>query len=104
MAARFADTKKTIDGGLENAKPDKAVHLIEDWEASLSDTEVSGAKGILKGLESLKMQLEKDEPDAERVKILVSRLGDKTSKIAERADKNGDKLKDLGQSLTTAGS
>ena len=103
MAARFADTKKALDGGLETAKPDKAVHLIEDWESSLSDTEVSGAKGIMKDLESLKKQLDKANPDAERIKALVARLGEKTTKIADKADKNQDKLKELGEMLSKAG-
>lgn len=104
MTARFADTKKAIDKGLESTKPDKGVHLIEDWEASISDLEVSGSKGILKDLESLKKALEKPEPDAERIKTLLGRLGESTTKIADKADKNQDKLKELGEQLSKAGS
>jgi hypothetical protein len=34
---------------------------------------------------------------------LLHRLGEATTKIAERADKNGDKIADLGRALTEAG-
>ena len=33
---------------------------------------------------------------------MLHRLGEATTKIADRADKNGDKLRDLGQALTEA--
>ena len=103
MAAKFTGTLNAINRGLENTKPNKGADLIEDWETALSDTDVPGAKGILRDLASLRKQLEKDEPDAERIETLLHRLGQATTKIADRAEKNGDKLKQLGEALSEAG-
>jgi uncharacterized protein YmfQ (DUF2313 family) len=103
MAIKFAGTINAINRGLDSTKPDKGAHLIEDWEAALAETDVAGAKGILRDLGALRKQLEKGEPDADRVHALLHRLGAATTKIADKADKNGDKLRDLGQALTEAG-
>ncbi|WP_426285713.1 hypothetical protein [Sphingomonas sp. DC6200-2] len=92
-----------INRGLEDTKPTKGVDMIEDWEAALADVDVPGAKGILRDLASLRKQLEKPEPDAERVHSLLHRLGTATTKIADKADKSQDKLKALGEALTEAG-
>lgn len=103
MAVKFAGTMNAINRGLDETKPARGVDMIEDWEAALADVEVSGSKGILRDLTSLRKQLEKDEPDADRVHALLHRLGEATTKIADKADKNGDKLKALGEALTEAG-
>ena len=103
MAVKFAGTMNAINRGLDEAKASKGADMVEDWEAALADSEVSGAKGILRDLASLRKQLEKDEPDADRVHSLLHRLGEATTKIADKADKNGDKLKALGDALTEAG-
>ena len=103
MAVKFAGTMNAINRGLDSQKPDKGANLIEDWETALSDTDVPGAKGILRDLGALRKQLEKGEPDADRIHALLHRLGAATTKIADKADKNGDKLRDLGQALTEAG-
>jgi uncharacterized protein YmfQ (DUF2313 family) len=103
MAVKFAGTMNAINRGLDATKPAKGVTMIEDWEAALADTDVTGAKGILRDLTSLRKQLEKGEPDADRVHALLHRLGAATTKIADKADKGGDKLKALGEALTEAG-
>lgn len=103
MAVKFAGTMNAINRGLDATKPAKGADLLEDWEAALADVDVSGAKGILRDLGSLRKQLEKDEPDADRVHALLHRLGVATTKIADKADKNQDKLKALGEALTEAG-
>jgi hypothetical protein len=103
MAVKFTTTMNAINRGLETTKPAKGADLIEDWEAALADTDVSGAKGILRDLTSLRKQLEKDEPDADRVHALLHRLGEATVKISDRADKQGDKIKALGEALIEAG-
>jgi hypothetical protein len=77
--------------------------MVEDWEAALADIETPGAKGILRDLASLRKQLEKDTPDADRVHALLHRLGAATTKIAEKADTSQDKLRALGEALTEAG-
>ncbi|KQN71269.1 hypothetical protein ASE90_07395 [Sphingomonas sp. Leaf67] len=92
-----------INRGLDDTKPAKGATIIEDWEAALADTDVSGAKGILRDLASLRKQLEKDAPDSDRVHDLLHRLGAATTKIAEKADKSQDKLRALGEALSEAG-
>ena len=103
MAIKFAGTMNAINRGLDATKPTKGADMVEDWEAALADTEISGAKGILRDLGALRKQLEKDTPDADRVHALLHRLGTATTKIADKADKSQDKLKALGEALTEAG-
>ena len=103
MAVKFAGTMNALNRGLDATKPAKGADMVEDWEAALADTDVTGAKGILRDLGSLRKQLEKDEPDADRVYALLHRLGAATTKVADHADKNQDKLKALGEALTEAG-
>jgi uncharacterized protein YmfQ (DUF2313 family) len=103
MAVKFAGTMNAINRGLESTKPAKGADMIEDWETALAEVDVAGAKGILRDLAALRKQLEKGEPDADRIHALLHRLGAATTKIADKADKNGDKLKQLGEALTEAG-
>ena len=103
MAVKFAGTMNAINRGLDATKPAKGADMIEDWEAALADLDVTGAKGILRDLASLRKQLEKDSPDADRVHALLHRLGGATAKIADKAESNGEKLKALGEALTEAG-
>ena len=103
MAVKFAGTMNAINRGLDETKPAKGATMIEDWEAALADTDVPGAKGILRDLASLRKQLEKDAPDSDRVHDLLHRLGAATTKIAEKSDKSQDKLRALGEALTEAG-
>ena len=65
--------------------------------------EVAGAKGILRDLAALRKQVESANPNADRIHALLHRLGEATVKISEKADKNGDKLKALGEALVEAG-
>ncbi|WP_200910206.1 hypothetical protein [Sphingomonas sp. Leaf38] len=103
MAVKFAGTMNAINRGLDATKPAKGADMVEDWEAALADVEIAGAKGILRDLASLRKQLEKETPDADRVHALLHRLGTATTKIADKSDKSQDKLKTLGQALTEAG-
>lgn len=103
MAVKFAGTMNAINRGLDETKPAKGADMIEDWEAALADLDTPGAKGILRDLGSLRKQLEKDEPDADRVHALLHRLGTATTKIAEKAERSQDKLKALGEALIEAG-
>ena len=103
MAIRFAATMNAINRGLENQKPAKGADMVEDWETAVADLDLPGAKGIARDLAALRKQLEKDEPDSDRVHALLHRLGQATVKISERAEKNGDKVRELGEALTEAG-
>ena len=103
MAIKFASTMNAINRGLENVKPAQGAHMIEDWEAALAESDLPGAKGIVRDLQALRKQLEKDSPDGERVQALMHRLGAATVKIASRGEKSEEKLKALGEALTEAG-
>lgn len=103
MAIKFAATMNAVNRGLENTKPDKGAHLVEDWETALADLDVPGAKGIARDLAALRKQLEKDQPDGARVHVLLHRLGEATVKVADKAEKNGDKVRALGEALVEAG-
>ncbi len=101
--AKFAGTMNAINRGLDETKPAKGADLVEDWESALADIDTPGAKGILRDLASLRKQLEKDAPDGERVYALLHRLGAATTKIADKAGAQQDKLRALGEALTEAG-
>ncbi len=103
MSARFVATANAFEKGVETVKPAAGIKLIEDWEAELKDTDLPGAKGIAGDLERLKKALQADEPDAEKVKSIVHKLGEATTKIAVRADeKSKQKVADLGKALSAA--
>lgn len=103
MAIKFAGTTNALNRGIASTKPDKGADMIEDWEAALSEIDTPGAKGILRDLGSLRKQLERGEPDADRIHALLHRLGVATTRIAEKAETNQEKLKALGEALTEAG-
>lgn len=103
MAIRFTATLNAFARGIEDTRPKSAVSMIEDWETALAETDIAGTKGIARDLASLRRQLESAEPDGERVEALLHRLGQATTRIAERADKNGDKIRQLGEALTESG-
>lgn len=103
MAVKFAGTMNAINRGLDDTKPAKGADMVEDWETALADVDTPGAKGILRDLGALRKQLEKGEPDGDRIHALLHRLGVATAKIAEKADTSQDKLKALGEALTEAG-
>ena len=103
MAVKFAGTMNAINRGLDDTKASKGADIVEDWEAALADIDVPSAKGILRDLGALRKQLEKGEPDADRVHALLHRLGAATTKIADKAEKSQEKLKALGEALTEAG-
>ena len=103
MAIKFAATMNAVNKGLDSCDPGKGANLIEDWETALADVDVPGAKGIARDLGALRKQLEKPEPNADRVLALLHRLGQATSTISGRADKQSDKLAALGEALTESG-
>lgn len=103
MAVRFAATLNAFNRGIESTRPATAVSMIEDWETALADIDTPGTKGIARDLAALRKQLESNEPDGARVSAIVARLGEAVTKIAGRAETNGEKLKTLGEVLADAG-
>lgn len=100
---KFAETMKLVEAGADKGAGSKGVTNIQDWEKALAEVDAPGAKGLHGDLESLRKQLEKEEPDAERVASLLHKLGAATTKIADHAEGSQDKLKSLGEALTKAG-
>lgn len=103
MAVRVTTTLNAINRGLENTKADKGAHLVEEWEAAVADLDAPGAKGIARDLAALRKQLESGSANADRIYAILHRLGAATTKIADKADKNGDKVRQLGEALAEAG-
>lgn len=103
MAVRFAATLNAFNRGIEETKPRAAIAMIEDWETALADIDIPGTKGIARDLGALKRQLEAGEPDEQRIDAILARLGDAVTKIAPRADRNQDKLEQLGRALSESG-
>ena len=105
MPARFTTLNNAIEKGLDSVKPDAASKQIEYWEGELKTVDVSGAKGLLHDLESLKKKLSGDEPDGDAIKTLLAKIGAETTRIAGRAEdeKVAAKLKELGEKLEAAG-
>lgn len=103
MAIRFTATLNAFNRGIDDTRPRQGVSMIEDWEAALSDVDIPGTKGIARDLASLRRQLEASEPDGERIEALMHRLGTAVTKIADKAERNGDKLKQLGEALSQSG-
>lgn len=104
MPARFTATNNAFEKGVEHITPAAATKLIEDWEESLKDLDAPGAKGIVRDLEALKKALGTDQPDAEKIKSLLGKLGEATTKIASHATGNtGPKTEELGKTLSSLG-
>lgn len=103
MAVRFAATLNAFNRGIEALKPRQAISMIEDWETALAEVDVPGTKGIVRDLGALKRQLDADEPDEQRIDAILARLGEAVTKIAPRADRNADKLEQLGRALSESG-
>jgi len=102
MPARFTATANAFEKGVDSITPAAAIKLIDDWEVSLKDADIPGAKGIVHDLEALKKALHAGEPDAAKVKDLVAKLGAATTKIAGHATPSTkDKVEELGKTLAS---
>lgn len=105
MAVRFTKLDNALSAGLKTMAAKAAVSQIEYWEEQLADVDVSGSKGILSDLDSLKKKLQADEIDGEAVQKLVASLGEKTTKISGRVEDKAlsDHLAKVGEGLAEAG-
>jgi hypothetical protein len=103
VPAYFSGTTNALKKGVGKMSADAAIKKIEGWEEALQEVEIPGARVILRDLGALKRQLDQDEPDGDRIRMILSRLADATMKISDRVeDRNADKVRDLGQALETA--
>lgn len=103
MPQRFTATENAIERGLENSTPGQGKKLVQDWVEELKKADFTGAKGIAGDLEKLGKALDEDEPDAEKIRSLLGKLGEATLKAADKAedDKVAEKVRALGEALTS---
>lgn len=100
---QFDATIKHIKEGVKGFTVAAAVKNIEGWEATLEKVEAPGVKAIIKDLEALKKHLHAEKIDGEAIKKIVAKLGKETVTIAGKSEsKNAEKIKSLGEALTTA--
>lgn len=104
MSERFAETVKAFEGGVTNMSPEKAVKIIEAWEAHIESLDVTGAKTLLTDLRALKRLLQKEPIDGEAVAKQMTKLSGQTLKMAGRAEgKLAQQIEALGKGLERAG-
>ena len=103
MPQRFTATENAVERGLENSTPSAGKKLVADWQAELKNADFTGAKGIAGDLDKLAKALDADEPDAEKVRELLGKLGEATLKAADKAEneKIAEKVRSLGEALTS---
>jgi hypothetical protein len=102
MPARFAATENAFEKGVDNITPAAAIKLIDDWEVSLKDADIPGAKTIVRDLEALKKALHAGQPDGEKIKALVGKLAEETTKIAGHATPSTkDKVVEPGKTIAS---
>lgn len=96
---QFAATIKHLQEGVKGFTKAAAIKNIEGWEATLEKVEVTGVKGIVRDLESLKKHLQAEDVKGDQVQKLVQKLAKETVAIAAKSDKDGEKIKQLGEAL-----
>ncbi len=96
-------TIKHLKEGVKSMTVSAAVKNIEGWEASLEKLEETGAKTIVKDLESLKKHLHAKEPDHEAIRKLMLKLGKETVTIGKKTEgKDATRIQALGEALNHA--
>ena len=105
MPKRFAATEYAVEKGLSTVTPKQGAKLAGDWLTELENVDTSGAKGIHGDLQRLVKELEKDEPNGDRVQKILGKLGPATVKIADKIEDEtlADKVRELGQALVDHG-
>ncbi len=105
MPKRFAATEGAVEKGLDKTSPKNGAKLVHEWSAELEKTDVAGAKGVHADLDRLAKELEKDEPNADKVTKLLGKLGPATVKLADKCEdeKVAEKVRSLGQALVDSG-
>jgi hypothetical protein len=105
MPKRFAATENAVEKGLANTNPKSGAKLVSEWVSELEKTDVAGAKGLHNDLARLQKELEKDEPNGDRVSKILGKLGPATLKLADKCEdpKVGEKVRSLGEALSASG-
>ena len=105
MPKRFAATEGAIEKGLANSSPKNGAKLVSDWAVELEKSDLPGSKGLHGDLVRLQKELEKDEPNGDRVTKILGKLGPATLKLADKAEDEevGEKVRSLGEALSASG-
>jgi hypothetical protein len=101
MPQRFTATENAFEKGIENTSPKQGAKLTGEWAEELRKADFPGAKGLASELEKLEKLLGADEPDGQKIKDLLDKIGEGTAKAAERAvdEKIAEKVRGLAQAM-----
>lgn len=101
MPQRFTATENAFEKGIENTSPKQGAKLVGEWVEELRKADFPGAKGLASELERLEKLLNTDEPDGQKIKDLLDKLGQDTAKAADRAEdeKIAEKVRSLAEAM-----
>jgi hypothetical protein len=101
MPQRFVATENAFDKGIENTTPKAGAKLAGEWAEAVRKADFTGAKGLASELERLEKLLSADEPDTDKLKPLLEKIGQDTAKAADRAEdsKVAEKVRKLAEAM-----
>ncbi len=101
MPQRFVATENAFDKGIENTTPKAGAKLAGEWAEAVRKADFTGAMGLASELERLEKLLSAEEPDTDKLKTLLEKIGQDTAKAADRAEdpKVADKVRKLAEAM-----
>ena len=101
MPQRFTATENAFGKGIEKTSPKQGAKLASEWVEELRKADFSGAKGLASELERLEKLLNAEEPDGEKVRTLLEKIGQDTAKAADRAEDEriAEKVRKLAEAM-----
>jgi len=101
MPQRFTATENAFDKGVEKTTPKQGAKLTGEWVEELRKADFSGAKGLASELERLEKLLNADEPDGDKIRTLLEKIGQDTAKAADRAEdpRMAEKVRKLAEAM-----
>ncbi|WP_294173572.1 hypothetical protein [uncultured Sphingomonas sp.] len=101
MPQRFTATENAFEKGIENTSAKQGAKLTGEWVEELRKADFPGAKGLASELEKLEKLLGADQPDGQKIKDLLDKIGEGTAKAVERAEdeKIVEKVRGLAQAM-----
>lgn len=101
MPQRFTATENAFEKGIENTSAKQGAKLAGEWVEEIRKADFTGSKGLASELERLEKLLNDDEPDGDKLKTLLEKIGQDTAKAADRADdpKIAEKIRNLASAM-----
>jgi len=101
MPQRFTATENAFDKGIEKTSAKQGAKLAGEWVEELRKADFTGSKGLASELERLEKLLNEDEPDTDKLKALLEKIGADTAKAADRAEdpKVAEKVRKLAEAM-----